>query len=204
MDEDEISEQEGSKPGKNKRLLLGALVIGAVLIAGGGWLVATKLLKGMSGAEQAHHEVAPGEKTVRQTGPLTGLPSGIEGPEPPPSLSLSVQGVSVDQLTVLVMESGERRVQGRVYNQGRQPLMAARVDIQFLNANGEVLLSRPINPMVVSGGVFGDQSEPLPAGTGRTFLVSTDDIPTSWSGKLAARVREIQFGGQLLVEVAQP
>ncbi|MBF0189636.1 MAG: hypothetical protein HQL99_00630 [Magnetococcales bacterium] len=206
MDEDGIPEHDGSRPGKSRRFLLGGLVIALVLLVGGGWLISTKLglLKGASEAEQVHREATLEEKSARQPGPLQGLPSGIEGPERPPSLSITVQGMSVDQLSVLVLESGERRVQGRVYNQGRQPLTAARVDIQFLSSGGEVMLSRPVNPLVVSGGIFGDQSEPLATGSGRYFLVSTDDIPPGWSGKLDARIREVQFGGQIPVEVAQP
>ncbi|MBF0340392.1 MAG: hypothetical protein HQL95_05440 [Magnetococcales bacterium] len=201
-EEEEIPQDEEPKSGKKKILLLGALVIGLVLIVGGGWLVYTKVgaIKGSSEAEQAHREATEAEKRLRLSGPLKGIPDGFEGPEAPPPITISRQGVSVDQLLIIVLESGERRVQGRLFNHGGQQLSTARVNIEFLSASGQVVLIRPVNPLVVSGGIFGDQSEPLPPGTARRFLVATDDTPASWNGKVEAKVMEARFGVALVEE----
>ncbi|MBF0263139.1 MAG: hypothetical protein HQL97_15020 [Magnetococcales bacterium] len=204
MEEQEVEmvdEEGAAKPGKKKILLLGGAVIILLVLLGGGWLFYTKLgaIKDSTEAEQAHREATESEKKLRLAGPLKGVPAGIEGPEPP-SLTLARDGVSVDQLAIFILESGERRVQGRVYNHGNQPLIAARVQIEFLGNAGEVLTARPINPLVVSGGIFGDQSESLSAGAGRNFLVTTDELPANWNGKLSAKVIGAQFGRPLAEE----
>ncbi|MBF0614379.1 MAG: hypothetical protein HQL92_04420 [Magnetococcales bacterium] len=191
MDEQEIPAEE-ARPGKNKLILLGALVVGVIVLAGGGWVVYQKFM-GTKSAIEAEITPKEAEKPVRFSGPLVGVPSGIEGEEPP-AATLARDGVSVDQLSVVVMESGERNIQARLFNQGRHPLSAARVDMEFLNSKGDVVLVRPVNPLVVTGGLFGDQSEPLATGSARRFMVATDDTPASWSGKLAARIRDLQFG----------
>ncbi|GAB0057715.1 hypothetical protein SIID45300_02047 [Candidatus Magnetaquicoccaceae bacterium FCR-1] len=207
MDEQEVEsmDEEGTaKPGRKKILLLGGAVIALLLLLGGGWLFYTKLgaIKDSSEAEQAHREATEAEKKLRLSGPLKGVPAGIEGPEPPP-VTLAKDGVSVDQLAIFILESGERRVQGRVYNHGSQPLIAARVQIEFLGNAGEVLTARPVNPLVISGGIFGDQSEILPSGSGRSFLVTTDELPANWNGKLSAKIMGAQFG-RPVTEEARP
>ncbi|MEO5344926.1 MAG: hypothetical protein H7834_00940 [Magnetococcus sp. YQC-9] len=200
MEEQEVEmiDEEAPKPGKKKLLLLGGGAIALVLLLGGGWLFYNKLgaIKGSSEAEQAHREATEAEKKFRL--PLK-VPAGIEGPEPPP-VTLARDGVSVDQLALFILESGERRVQGRVFNHGKLPLISARVNIEFLGNAGEVLTARPVNPLVVSGGIFGDQSELLAAGAGRNFLITTDDLPANWNGKLSAKVMGAQFGHPVVEE----
>ncbi len=71
--------------------------------------------------------------------------------------------------------------------------LASWVDVLFLDANDRVLTRRPINPLVVSGGLFGDKSVPLEVGKTRFFRVETDGVPGIWSGRVDVEVIDSEF-----------
>lgn len=73
-------------------------------------------------------------------------------------------------------------------NTGSNYLDDARVDISFLDAEGNVLLRRSINPLVVSGGLFGDKIKPLFPGETRKIMVDASQVPSGWIDKLRAEV----------------
>ncbi len=107
---------------------------------------------------------------------------------------IATQGeVSVDKLLMVVLPDGTRGVDARLFNQSQKKLIKAQVDIRFLRSSGAVLLTRSVNPLVVSGGLFGDQSEPLKAGESRQFTIMADDVPSGWTGHMDAKVSALGF-----------
>ncbi|MEO5330920.1 MAG: methane monooxygenase/ammonia monooxygenase subunit B [Magnetococcus sp. YQC-5] len=156
-----------------------------------------------SEVEKAHREPADHEKKARDKklaagkftdgGSLSEAKEGEADLYSRPVLS-GRDEVSVDQLAMVDMDTGEKRIKARLINHGHQKLTAAQVNIEFLNSSGQVVLSRAVNPLVVSGGIFGDQSEALAPGSSRPFYVLADDAPAGWSGKLGAKVMGFWFG----------
>ncbi|MBF0293653.1 MAG: hypothetical protein HQL96_00570 [Magnetococcales bacterium] len=207
MDEEESTQEEKPKS-RNKLLLVAAILVGVVLLAGGGWLIGRKMgfLSGGHEAEQVHREPSEVEKRAAEARKIPTVHPFKEPPRPEreerkedfvqsaPMRGPDQAEVSLDQVTVVVAESGERRVRARLFNHGPRKLTGAEVRVQFLNAEGQVILSRSVNPLVVSGGLFGDRSEALPAGSGRQFHVLADDTPVGWTGKVEVKVMGLRFG----------
>ncbi|MBF0178873.1 MAG: hypothetical protein HQM03_02475 [Magnetococcales bacterium] len=207
MEEEESTQEEQPKP-RNKLLLVAAILVGVVLLAGGGWLIGRKMgfLAGGNEAEQVHREPSEVEKRAAEARKIPTVHPFKESPRPEqeerkadPVQIAPVRGpdqaeVSLDQVTVVVAENGERRVRGRLFNHGPRKLTGAEVRIQFLDTNGQVIFSRSVNPLVVSGGLFGDLSEALPVGSGRQFYVLADDTPVGWSGRVDAKLMGLRFG----------
>lgn len=189
----DITPEELAKP-KKKVILLAALILGVVLLGGGGWLVYQKMTAITAVPEQVHRKptaaeiVASAEKKLAEMDKQAAL-------RDPGSLPVAPLGeVSVDQLATVISESGERRITARLSNRAQKKLIFAQVDIRFLSASKQVLLTRAVNPLVVAGGLFGDQVEPLEAGTSRLFTVFADDAPASWAGDVDAVVIDFRFG----------
>jgi len=101
--------------------------------------------------------------------------------------------VLIDRTRVHRGTEGRRWVQARLINRGKAPLLAAWVDILFLDANDHIILRRPVNPLVVSGGVFGDKSVALETGKTRFFRVETDGVPASWVNRVKVLVVGSEF-----------
>ena len=101
--------------------------------------------------------------------------------------------VLVDRLLVEMDSLNERRVHGRLVNNAPAALSHVRVDILFLSSQGETLVRRGVNPLVVSGGLFGDKSAPLGPADNRVFRVDASQVPKEWTGGLKAEVIEFRF-----------
>ncbi|MBF0455446.1 MAG: hypothetical protein HQL72_11600 [Magnetococcales bacterium] len=101
--------------------------------------------------------------------------------------------VVVDQITVQTGEANEKRVQARVHNLSGRFLADLRVDMLFLDNQGRILLARGVNPLVVSGGLFGDKIRTLKPGSSRLFSLDATDIPTGWTGSVSAQVTGYWF-----------
>lgn len=101
--------------------------------------------------------------------------------------------VMVDQLQVEIGEHNEKRIEARILNQGGKFLHDVAVDILFLDSRGETVLARSVNPLVISGGLFGDKVQTLWPGRARKFIVDATDVPKSWSGALRPNVTSYSF-----------
>ena len=73
-------------------------------------------------------------------------------------------------------------------NNGTKYLDDARVDILFMDGKDKVLLRRSINPLVVSGGLFGDKTKPLFPGETREITLDASQTPPGWINQLKAEV----------------
>ncbi|OSM01952.1 hypothetical protein [Magnetofaba australis] len=96
---------------------------------------------------------------------------------------------------------GHRRLQGDLVNWAEQTLESARVELDFLDRNGHILARRQLDPLVIAGGVFGDQVKPLEAGMSRVFGLDARDLPSAWKGAVRARVLTYTLAGR---EAATP
>ncbi|MBF0131095.1 MAG: hypothetical protein HQL75_00705 [Magnetococcales bacterium] len=101
--------------------------------------------------------------------------------------------VVVDRLQVVTDDFGRRLARGRVVNYGRQSLSRVVALLDFTQPDGDVVISRWINPLVISGGLFGDRIQTLQPGDSRMFQVDASDLPTSWKGQVAVLVQSYHF-----------
>lgn len=101
--------------------------------------------------------------------------------------------VVVDRLQIATNDSGSQIAQGRVVNHGRQSLSRVIALMNFTQPDGKVVISRRINPLVVSGGIFGDRSQTLQPGDSREFQVDASDLPASWKGLVVVKVQSYHF-----------
>ncbi|MEO5376654.1 MAG: hypothetical protein H7832_02540 [Magnetococcus sp. DMHC-6] len=101
-----------------------------------------------------------------------------------------VQGplVVVDSVRIERKWDNQRWIEARILNRGGQTLKQAQVNFDFLGRGNEAVYQRKVNPLVVSGGLFGDEVAPLKPMEERIFLVSVDKIPASWEGRIEPRV----------------
>ena len=72
-------------------------------------------------------------------------------------------------------------IQARIHNQSSKYLADVNLDILFLNSRGKTMFKRAINPLVVSGGLFGDKIQTLAPGASRIFIVDATEVPQGWS-----------------------
>ncbi|MBF0156180.1 MAG: hypothetical protein HQL57_03215 [Magnetococcales bacterium] len=56
-------------------------------------------------------------------------------------------------------------------------------------------MTRKVNPLVVSGGFFGDRTQPLPAGRSRELSVDVDGAPGGWQGEVAVELSDLDLVG---------
>ena len=101
--------------------------------------------------------------------------------------------VVVDRVNVQKGENGEKLIQARVQNQGSRYLADSHVDIIFLDSRNRPVLVRGVNPLVISGGLFGDKIQTLAPGSSRIFMVDATDVPDKWSGSVSAEVGSYHF-----------
>lgn len=101
--------------------------------------------------------------------------------------------VVVDRLQVVTDDFGGRIARGRIVNYGRQSLSRVVALLDFTQPDGGVVISRKINPLVISGGLFGDRIQTLQPGDSRMFQVDASDLPTSWKGQVAVLVQSYHF-----------
>ena len=76
---------------------------------------------------------------------------------------------------------------------GERPVIDIRVDILFMDGKDRILSRRAINPLVVSGGLFGDKTKPLFPGETRGFQADATQPPSGWINQLKAEVVYYQF-----------
>ncbi|MBF0427981.1 MAG: hypothetical protein HQL94_03600 [Magnetococcales bacterium] len=190
----EITQDAESRPNNKKVIFLVAILVGLVLLG----VVGLQYFKRghvVLEAEQVSRELTSAEKAAALARKQALAPPVADSAkEAAPVWNPATQGdLAIENYSQIVMETGEVRINAHMFNHGRQPLAAAWVNIDFLNSNGEVLFTRAVNPLVVSGGIFGDQSAPLAEGTGRQFHVSADEVPFGWTGKVDAKVTRLWY-----------
>lgn len=128
------------------------------------------------------------EKFIARTGER---PAPMLIPVPPKVESPPLDGppIVIANLRVTTNRLGEREVVGEVNNQSPLELIEAVVTLQFLSKSDKKVMERDINPLVISGGIFGDEAVVLGPGKTHTFVIPASDIPTTWSGKVKAEVK---------------
>ncbi|MBF0368622.1 MAG: hypothetical protein HQL52_04115 [Magnetococcales bacterium] len=98
---------------------------------------------------------------------------------------------------------GHKRLVGKVLNNSGEKLTDAKLAIYFVNSKNVPLVTKEINPLVVSGGVFGDRINPLRDGNIRRFGVKVDDVSPLWSGQVAVKVISYRLGEGEMIYSAQ-
>ena len=89
----------------------------------------------------------------------------------------------------LWVELGETpQINGLLSNNSTHFLDDARVDILFMDGKNKILQRRSINPLVVSGGLFGDKIKPLFPGETRAIALDASQTPPGWINQLQAEV----------------
>ncbi|MBF0446814.1 MAG: hypothetical protein HQL67_01290 [Magnetococcales bacterium] len=132
-----------------------------------------------------------GEKSVR-------LASGevvytLGDSEQTGTLQTAAGVVLIDQVKVQEGDNRERLLQARIHNLGSQYLSDVTLNIRFLSRTGQSVLERAINPLVISGGLFGDKVQTLSPGTSRLFVIDGTEVPGEWSGEISAQVVHYRF-----------
>jgi hypothetical protein len=89
--------------------------------------------------------------------------------------------VLIANMQVQKGDNNEQLIQARIHNQSSQYLADVHIDILFLNSRGKTMFKRAINPLVVSGGLFGDKIQTLAPGASRIFIVDATEVPQGWS-----------------------
>ncbi|OSM04998.1 hypothetical protein [Magnetofaba australis] len=117
-------------------------------------------------------------------GGMSAMQKAGPAPQPGQKVSLGAARVGVNDNYFPVCPPNTRRVLSDINNHSDKPIENASVDVEFYNRKGEVVLVRRVNPLAVSGGVFGDVTRPLKPGEKRLFAASIDHVPNNWSGEV--------------------
>lgn len=97
--------------------------------------------------------------------------------------------VVIDRVRVEMDDYGKRVVRGRIANQGIRSLSWVQLSVDFSDAHGGIVQTRLVNPLVISGGLFGDRIQTLQPGGSRTFQVDATDVSSAWSGTVATKIQ---------------
>nr|CRH05116.1 conserved protein of unknown function [Candidatus Magnetococcus massalia] len=89
----------------------------------------------------------------------------------------------------------ERRALSDMTNHTSQNVVKAKVVMEFIDRKGQTIERRELNPLVVSGGVLGDQEQPIKPGETRQFAASINSLPNSWRGKVRTQLEGVQYEG---------
>ncbi|MBF0416133.1 MAG: hypothetical protein HQL78_07275 [Magnetococcales bacterium] len=101
--------------------------------------------------------------------------------------------VILDRIRVGVDDYKNRVIQGRITNQGSRNLAYVEAKVDFTESGGNIVQSRLVNPLVVAGGIFGDQVQTLSPGENRRFQLDASDLPESWTGSVTMEVKSYHF-----------
>lgn len=85
------------------------------------------------------------------------------------------------------------RVQVEIDHFGTRIVDDARLDLLFLDGHGRVLGRRAVNPLVVSGGLYGDKASPLNPGEKRELYIDASNAPEGWTSHVAAEIIYYRF-----------
>lgn len=91
------------------------------------------------------------------------------------------------------METDASFIRALMSNKAKKPFVDAKIDIIFVDGKERILLRRSINPLVVSGGLFGDKVKPLYPGESREFVVDASQPPSGWTNQIRTEVVYYQF-----------
>lgn len=101
--------------------------------------------------------------------------------------------IEVEQIQVDKNLPDLPRIQVRMNYTGNRILESARMDILFLDNKATVLGRRAVNPLVISGGLYGDRVKPLHPGEVRTFFADATQAPLGWMDQVSAELVHYQF-----------
>ncbi|MBF0445872.1 MAG: hypothetical protein HQL68_09790 [Magnetococcales bacterium] len=101
--------------------------------------------------------------------------------------------VLIANMQVQKGDNNEQVIQSRIHNQSSKYLANVNLDILFLNSQGKTMFKRAINPLVVSGGLFGDKIQTLAPGASRIFIVDATEVPQGWSQEVNYAVVDYSF-----------
>jgi hypothetical protein len=104
-----------------------------------------------------------------------------------------------DKVNIVDVRRGESTlgltgVFGEVVNSSAEPLRVVRVVFEFLDSAGSVVEERSWTP-IFSGTSTTSSSQPLPPGQRRRFGMRAEDVTAAWSGRVRARVTEVEIAG---------
>ncbi|MEO5376655.1 MAG: hypothetical protein H7832_02545 [Magnetococcus sp. DMHC-6] len=88
----------------------------------------------------------------------------------------------------------KKRLFAKIFNNSDQSLILAFVKVTFFGKDGQIVYEKIVQPLVFSGGLFGDQVSHLPPGKIRQFGMDVEDISREWTGEVTFKLLEYRFG----------
>ncbi|MBF0097117.1 MAG: hypothetical protein HQM04_10875 [Magnetococcales bacterium] len=101
---------------------------------------------------------------------------------------LLVDRIEVDKT---IPEQPFIRVQ--ISHHGNRVVDGARMDILFLDNKATLLARRAVNPLVVSGGLYGDKVKPIRPEEVREFIVDATQAPLGWLDQVSVELVYYQY-----------
>ncbi|WP_130471355.1 hypothetical protein [Candidatus Magnetaquicoccus inordinatus] len=101
--------------------------------------------------------------------------------------------MTVDEVQIDKSLPDQPRIQVRISHHGNRVVDHARMDILFLDNKATLLARRAVNPLVVSGGLYGDKIKPLRPDEVREFYVDATQAPLGWLDQVAVELIYYQF-----------
>ncbi|MBF0187748.1 MAG: hypothetical protein HQL50_07470 [Magnetococcales bacterium] len=92
------------------------------------------------------------------------------------------------------------RIRADLINRTEAALKDVIVAVYFHDRDGLPIDGKMFNPLMVSGGIFGDKLSPLKSGRKRTFGLTIDDAPANWGGEVTMELTHVgpgEPGGKL-------
>ncbi|MBF0185123.1 MAG: hypothetical protein HQM06_12150 [Magnetococcales bacterium] len=99
----------------------------------------------------------------------------------------------VDQIEIDKSLPEQPRIQVRISHHGNRVVDNARMDILFLDNKATLLARRAVNPLVVSGGLYGDKVKPMRPDEVRDFYVDATQAPLGWLDQVSVELIYYQF-----------
>ena len=107
---------------------------------------------------------------------------------------LAIDNLRLDSGKKLVGDMSDTpQIRALMSNKGNKPFIDAKLDIIFMDGKDRIISRRSINPLVVSGGLFGDKVKLLQPGDSREFVADASNAPSGWIDRLETEVIYYQF-----------
>ncbi|MBF0160789.1 MAG: hypothetical protein HQL88_00740 [Magnetococcales bacterium] len=104
------------------------------------------------------------------------------------SSSFDDELIVIEQLQVDKSVAEWPRIRIALRYNGDRVIDEAKLDVLFLDSKATLLARRAINPLVVSGSMFGDKMQPLHPGELRNVVVDATQAPLGWLDRVSVEL----------------
>ncbi|MGN7610474.1 hypothetical protein ACQZV8_00125 [Magnetococcales bacterium HHB-1] len=106
----------------------------------------------------------------------------------------SKRPIEVTDLTVRTNRDGKKVLSGNLVNRTKQTLASVIIDISFHDVHRHKVGQKKVDPLVISGGIFGDKRRFLSGGKIHPFTIVPNNIKPKWhDGYVRAQVTHARF-----------